>query len=76
MSERTIWTSLLKKIGNEYGVAGLMGNLYAESGLVSTNLQNSYQNALGFSDLTYTKAVDDGTYTNFEKDKAGYGLAQ
>jgi peptidoglycan hydrolase-like protein with peptidoglycan-binding domain len=53
-----------------------MANLKAESGLISTNLQNSYQNALGFSDLTYTKAVDDGTYTNFEKDKAGYGLAQ
>lgn len=76
MSERTIWLFLADKLGNEYGAAGLMGNLKAESGLVSTNLQNSYQNALGFSDLTYTKAVDDGTYTNFEKDKAGYGLAQ
>ncbi len=76
MSERTIWLFLADKLGNEYGAAGLMGNLKAESGLVSTNLQNSYQNALGFSDLTYTKAVDDGTYTGFEKDKAGYGLAQ
>lgn len=76
MSERTIWVSLVDKLGNEYGAAGLMGNLKAESGLVSTNLQNSYQNALGFSNLTYTKAVDDGTYTNFEQDKAGYGLAQ
>lgn len=76
MSERTIWLFLADKLGNEYGAAGLMGNLKAESGLVSTNLQNSYQNALGFSDLTYTKAVDDGSYTNFEKDKAGYGLAQ
>lgn len=76
MSERTIWLFLADKLGNEYGTAGLMGNLKAESGLVSTNLQNSFQNALGFSDLTYTKAVDDGSYTNFEKDKAGYGLAQ
>jgi peptidoglycan hydrolase-like protein with peptidoglycan-binding domain len=76
MSERTIWLFLADKLGNEYGAAGLMGNLKAESGLISTNLQNSYQNALGFSDLTYTKAVDDGSYTNFEKDKAGYGLAQ
>ena len=76
MSERTIWLFLADKLGNEYGAAGLMGNLKAESGLVSTNLQNSCQNALGFSDLTYTKAVDDGSYTNFEQDKAGYGLAQ
>lgn len=76
MSERTIWLFLVDKLGNEFGAAGLMGNLKAESGLISTNLQNSFQNALGFSDLTYTKAVDDGTYTNFEQDKAGYGLAQ
>ena len=76
MSERTVWLFLADKLGNECGAAGLMGNLKAESGLVSTNLQNSCQNALGCSDRTYTKAVDDGTYTNFEQDKAGYGLAQ
>lgn len=28
----TIWNTLMTAIGNEYGVAGLMGNLYAESG--------------------------------------------
>lgn len=76
MSEKTIWAFLVDKLGNEYGAAGLMGNLYAESGLISTNLQNSYQNKLGFTDATYTAAVDKGTYTNFEKDGAGYGLAQ
>ncbi len=76
MSNRTIWTFLAKEIGNEYGAAGLMGNLHAESGLVSTNLQNSYQKSLGFTDRTYTDAVDKGTYTDFEQDKAGYGLAQ
>lgn len=76
MSEKTIWAFLVDKLGNEYGAAGLMGNLYAESGLISTNLQNSYQNKLGFTDATYTAAVDNGTYTNFEKDCAGYGLAQ
>ena len=41
-SEKRIWDFLLKQIGNEYGVAGLMGNLYAECGLNHTNLQNSY----------------------------------
>lgn len=76
MSEKTIWTFLVDKLGNEYGAAGLMGNLYAESGLISTNLQNSYQKKLGYTDATYTAAVDKGTYTNFEKDCAGYGLAQ
>lgn len=76
MSEKTIWTFLVDKLGNEYGAAALMGNLYAESGLVANNLQNSYQSKLGHTDATYTSAVDNGTYTNFEKDSAGYGLAQ
>lgn len=64
------------KIGNEYGVAGLWGNIYAESGGRPNNLQNSYESKLGYTDVTYTKAVDDGTYTNFVHDSAGYGLAQ
>ena len=53
-----------------------MGNLYAESGLRSNNLQNTYEKSLGLSDDAYTKAVDNGTYANFVKDSAGYGLAQ
>lgn len=53
-----------------------MGNLYAESALKPTNLQNTYEKKLGFSDTAYTQAVDNGTYTNFVKDSAGYGLAQ
>ena len=43
MSEKTIWTFLVNALGNEYGAAGLMGNLYAESGLIANNLQNNYQ---------------------------------
>lgn len=58
------------------GAAGLMGNLYAESGLKSNNLQNSYSKSLGYSDEEYTNAVDNGSYTNFINDKAGYGYAQ
>lgn len=72
----TIWNYLMGKIGNAYGVAGLMGNLYAESGLKPTNLQNSYEKKLGLTDQTYTAAVDNGSYTNFARDSAGYGLAQ
>lgn len=58
------------------GVAGLMGNLFAESGLKSTNLQNTFEKKLGMTDSTYTEAVDNGSYDNFIKDSAGYGLAQ
>ncbi len=73
---KTIWTYLFGKIGNAYGVAGLMGNLRAESGLIPINLQNSANTKLGMTDAEYTEAVDDGSYTAFSSDSAGYGLAQ
>lgn len=60
----------------EYGVAGLIGNISCESAIRPNNLQNSYERKLGLNDNQYTAAVDNGTYTNFAKDSAGYGLAQ
>lgn len=73
---KTIWDFLKGKGLNEYAVAGIMGNLYAESALNPKNLQNSYEKSLGMTDDTYTSKVDNGSYTNFVKDSAGYGLAQ
>ena len=75
-NEKTIWDYLVKLTGNTYGAAGLMGNLYAESGLKPGNLQNSYEKSLGMNDAQYVAAVDSGAYTNFVKDSAGFGLAQ
>lgn len=74
--EKAIWDFLMDKLGNAYGVAGLMGNLYAESALRPNNLQNTYEKKLGYTDASYTAAVDNGSYTNFVRDSAGYGLAQ
>ena len=74
--DRIIWDFLLKKIGNRYGAAALMGNLYAESELRPDVLEYEYHKKLGFSSKEYTEAVDSGSYENFIKDKAGYGLAQ
>ena len=71
-----IWNRLIKEGFNAYGAAGLMGNLEAESALKPKNLQNSYESKLGYTDDTYTAAVDNGSYGNFVKDSAGYGLAQ
>ena len=75
-NEKTIWNFLTGKGLNAYAVAGIMGNLYAESGLMPNNLQNTYNNKLGKTDAEYTAAVDNGSYGNFVKDSAGYGLAQ
>ena len=71
-----IWNFLKKEGFSDCGAAGLMGNLDAESALKPNNLQNSYNTSLGLSDEEYTKRVDNGTYTNFVHDSAGYGLAQ
>ena len=75
-NEQKIWNFLKGKGLSDHGVAGLMGNLYAESGLRPNNLQNSYEGKLGMADDEYTELVDHGTYTNFAHDSAGYGLAQ
>ena len=75
-NEEKIWNFLISKGLNKCGAAGLMGNLQAESGLRPNNLQNSYEQKLNMTDDAYTQAVDKGTYSNFVRDSAGYGLAQ
>lgn len=74
--EQRMWSFFKAKGLNDFGIAGLMGNYRDESGLNPKNLQNSYQNKLGHTDETYTISVDNGSYTNFVNDSAGYGLAQ
>jgi len=75
---RYTWDTLYNAIKNPYGVAGLMGNLQAESGINPENLQNTGERALGMTDSQYTQAVDLGKYTaeQFATDGYGYGIAQ
>lgn len=75
-NEERIWNYLTAAGMTDCGAAGLMGNLYAESGLIPANLQNTYEKKLGYTDAAYTAAVDNGAYTNFGDDGAGYGIAQ
>ena len=75
-TEEKIWSYLKAQGLTDAGTAGLMGNLYAESGLRPNNLQNSYEGKLGMADAEYTELVDKGSYANFGNDRAGYGLAQ
>lgn len=76
--EKTIWNTLQSAIGNAYGTAGLMGNLYAESALKPGNLQNTGNKALGMTDEQFVAAVDSGEYSadKFIHDGYGMGLAQ
>lgn len=78
MNEKIIWDYFIDKIGNAYGVASLMGNLYVESKFDPMSLQSSYQRKLGMTSEDYTNAVDNGTYSSsqFIHDGVGYGLVQ
>lgn len=75
-NEEKLWQALYKLLNNAFASAGFMGNLFAESGFNPKNLQNSFEKKLDYTDESYTAAVDNGTYTKFIKDSAGYGLAQ
>lgn len=73
-----IWQFLMGEISNPYGVAGLMGNIEAESAFIPINLQDAFEDQLRYNDRIYTDSVDTGLYTEeqFVNDGAGYGLAQ
>ena len=80
---KTIWDGLNTWINNEFGVAGLMGNLYAESGCVPFRVQGDLTYPFNYSQ-TYTDRVDTGIVSEYAfvhnvPDNAhgkGYGLAQ
>ena len=62
--EKNIWDYLIKEINNPYGVAGLMGNIYAESGMIPNRvdvlcLTILKEHGQVWNDSTYTAAVDN-----------------
>lgn len=78
-----IWWYLKQMGMSDAGAAGLMGNLYAESGLQPNNVENLLESKLGVTDLTYTAKVDSGDISKEEflhplggTSQYGYGLAQ
>lgn len=75
-----IWRRLLGGIGNEYGVAGLMGNLQAESGLISYRVQGDfsagYTNSIEYTNQVNSGAISKSEFVNNGPGGGGYGLAQ
>lgn len=86
--EEQVWNFSMVRVGNAYGVAALMGNLDAESGLNPKNLENLCERRLKeagksyCTDETYTAAVDSGKIGREEflhplpNKQYGYGLPQ
>lgn len=74
MSEMTIYQNLRAGGLSPAGACAVMGNMWAESSMISNNVENRCT----LSDEEYTRAVDDGRITpdQFVYDKFGYGLCQ
>lgn len=53
-----IWDALYAEFGNAYAVAGIMGNLYAESGWITNNVEGAFETPLGVTDTTYTSYIN------------------
>ena len=69
--EERVWNYLYENIGNKFGVAGLMGNLYAESGLIFNRvemlcLKRLKENGKTYTDASYTADVDSGKISRAE----------
>lgn len=79
---QAIWKRLIKEGMTEPGAAGMMGNMQAESGLKSNNVEDTLQKILGTTDERYTADVDSGRisrakFLNPKPGKQwGYGLCQ
>ena len=73
---RYIYNQLTSAGVTKEGACAVLGNIQAESVFIVNNLEDSKNRSLGLTDAQYTERVDNGTYTNFVHDSAGYGLAQ
>ena len=77
MSKQSVWDGLDRFGFSEKAKTAIMGNMGPESGFISTNVEDRYTG----SDLAYTAAVDNGSYSrdSFALDNGkyyGYGLCQ
>lgn len=72
-----IYDYVYSACGNELGASAMLGNLTAESGIISYRKQGDFTSGYTKS-IEYTQKVDDGTISRdqFVHDSIGYGLAQ
>lgn len=81
---KAVWDNLMTYINNPIGVAAMMGNLFAESGIVPYRCEKDNNGTNKFlASKNYTKDVDSGVVSEnafvnggLYEGKPGYGLAQ
>lgn len=76
--DKRIWNLLMEVIGNPYGVAGLMGNLMAESSMNPLRKTGGKGYVKSISGFEYAQKVMSGDITpyDFAHDGIAFGLAQ
>lgn len=75
-AQERAWNFFSEKGLSDYAISGIMASIRAESGFNPQNLQNSCEKKSGYTDASYTEAVDNGSYSNFVHDSYGYGYCQ
>ena len=86
-TEKKVWDYLVSNGMTEWGAAGMMGNMKAESGIIANRveilcLKRLKENGKSYTDETYTAAVDSGAITRegflnpLPGKQYGYGLCQ
>ena len=75
-NDEKIWNYLYDAIGNEYGTAALMGNLYAISCLNPKWVGLEYRKKTHLNNEQYIKLVEGEKYYNFIKDGVPFGIGQ
>ena len=86
-NQEQVWVYLRGQGLSQAAVAGIMGNIEAESNYQPDNLENSSNRKASITDAAFTALVDDGTvsreefarsetYGLYSEGMYGYGLAQ
>jgi len=74
-NEQLIWQYLKQHSQwTDEGIAGVMGNLRAESGLRPDNIEDAYEARIGYTDASCCAAVDAGKISEDEFATAGWGI--
>ena len=77
MSNEIYFYKRCREVGlTKEGTVSLMSMVKGESNFNPYNLEDKYNKSLGMTDEQYVARVDNGTYTEFVSDHAGFGLAQ
>ena len=74
--EKQIWNYFINNNCSQFGTSALLGYFFSESGLEYDSYEKDYHEEIGLTDQEYIDQVNNGIYTHFSDDHAGFGLAQ